>query len=200
MTALNNMIEYTRCPKCGTLFDVSDIDFSDSKGWVQCGDCTHQFRADQNAVNYSALLEQSILANMDEMSGSKKDFSLGQLALDSTYITEATPVTVSENIDLFDGGGIPEFKFPNIPDLEGDNEDPHSDYVETEFEPASEVTKDDLSDLLSSNVLEVEQDNKVGFVAESAAEIHEEESVILESSFIDPVSYTHLTLPTTPYV
>lgn len=123
------MIEYTRCPKCGTLFDVSNIDFSDSKGWVQCGDCTHQFEVDKHAVNYSALLEQSILANMDEMSGSKRNFSIGKLDVDMT-VAEMSHVSVSENIDLFDSPLISE---PN-----------NSDYVETEFEPTTPNTEDEL--------------------------------------------------------
>jgi len=144
-----SMIEYTRCPKCGTLFDVSNIDFSDSKGWVQCGDCTHQFEADKHAVNYSALLEQSILANMDEMSGSKRDFSIGQLGIDMS-VTEMSNVSVSENIDLFDAP------------LYGSRE-PDSDYVETEFEPTTPNTEEGLKgldeaihDALSNKVLEEE--------------------------------------------
>lgn len=133
-----SLIEYTRCPKCGTLFDVSNIDFSDSKGWVQCGDCTHQFEANKNAVNYSALLEQSILANMDEMTGSKRDFSVGQLGLDMS-VTEMSSVSVSENIDLFDA--------PLYGKQDDKPQDPTSDYVETEFESTTPNSDVDLSDL-----------------------------------------------------
>ena len=108
---------------------MSNIDFSDSKGWVQCGDCTHQFEVDKHAVNYSALLEQSILANMDEMSSSKSNFSIGKLDVDMT-VAEMSHVSVSENIDLFDSPLI--------------NEPDSSDYVETEFEPTTPNTEDEL--------------------------------------------------------
>lgn len=97
----SQFIEYTKCPKCGTLFDVSDINFSDSKGWVQCGDCTEQFDAAKNSVNYSALLEQSILANMDGMNSTPSNFTVGGLNVDSTR--EFNMPTQSEEIDLLDG-------------------------------------------------------------------------------------------------
>ena len=134
-----SIIEYTRCPKCGTLFDVSNIDFSDSKGWVQCGDCTHQFEAGKHAVNYSALLEQSILANMDEMKSSKREFTIGQLDVDMS-VTEMSDLSISENIDLF---GVPGY---------GGMQDPDSDYVETEFietafEPTLPNTEESFDDL-----------------------------------------------------
>jgi len=94
----SQIIEYTKCPKCGTLFDVSDIDFSDSQGWVQCGDCTEQFDAAKNSVNYSALLEQSILANME---GSKINFSVGGLNIDNTI--EVASQSLSQDVDVLEG-------------------------------------------------------------------------------------------------
>ena len=160
-----SMIEYTRCPKCGTLFDVSNIDFSDSKGWVQCGDCTHQFEADKHAVNYSELLEQSILANMDEMNNSNRDFSIGQLGVDMS-VTEMSNVSISENIDLFE--------MPRNSSVK----EPDSDYVETEFEPTTPNTEDDfnLDDInLALDGAIANNDKKEEIIVESEAhEITEE--------------------------
>jgi len=96
----SQIIEYTKCPKCGTLFDVSDIDFSDSQGWVQCGDCTEQFDAAKNSVNYSALLEQSILANMDG-DDEKINFSVGGLNIEKTV--DVATQSLSQDVDVLEG-------------------------------------------------------------------------------------------------
>lgn len=179
-----SLIEYTRCPKCGTLFDVSNIDFSDSKGWVQCGDCTHQFEASKHEVNYSALLEQSILANMDEMSGSKRDFSVGQLGIDMS-VTEMSSVSVSENIDLFDA--------PLYRSQDEKTQEPASDYVETEFESTTPNSELDFSDLDLSGIQEPFDKNIERNSAKEDIVIESESHEILDEFLADSEPSPELT-------
>ena len=44
------MVEFTRCPKCQTLYELDGIDLEVSSGWVQCGDCDRKFKAINHAV------------------------------------------------------------------------------------------------------------------------------------------------------
>jgi len=39
------MTDFSRCPKCTSLYDLRTIDLSPSGGWVQCGECDHKFKA-----------------------------------------------------------------------------------------------------------------------------------------------------------
>ena len=49
------MIEFTRCPKCKTLYELEGIDYSESSGWVQCGECGRKFKALRHAVEPDEL-------------------------------------------------------------------------------------------------------------------------------------------------
>lgn len=49
------MIKFTRCPKCSTLYELEGVDYSESGGWVQCGDCERKFKVSSHAVEPDEL-------------------------------------------------------------------------------------------------------------------------------------------------
>lgn len=49
------MVKFTRCPKCSTLYELEGVDYVDSGGWVQCGDCNRKFKVDSHAVEPDEL-------------------------------------------------------------------------------------------------------------------------------------------------
>jgi len=49
------MIKFTRCPKCQTLYELEGVNFAESGGWVQCGECDRKFKADRYAVELDEL-------------------------------------------------------------------------------------------------------------------------------------------------
>ncbi len=168
------MIEYTRCPKCGTLFDVSDIDLSDSDGWVQCGECTQQFHGKDNAVERSELLGESILANMDDMSTPEQQgFNLDQLAIERTVNAEfeSKSVEVSEMIDLFDGNPPSFVERQFVGDAEGAHSY-ESDYAATEYES--------YDDQVASRL-----DRSTEVIAQTVQEYYKEQSVSVDAETKD---------------
>jgi len=49
------MIEFSRCPKCATLYDLRKVDLSPSNGWVQCGECERKFKAKTYEVHRNEI-------------------------------------------------------------------------------------------------------------------------------------------------
>ena len=49
------MIKFTRCPKCQTLYELEGVNFAESGGWVQCGECDRKFKATRYAVELDEL-------------------------------------------------------------------------------------------------------------------------------------------------
>lgn len=108
---------------------------SESGGWVQCGECTHQFDAAENGVQRSDLLGESILASMADMTVPEQGFNVEQLEIDAP--TEMQPpadfadYSQTEMIDLFEPPPLPDHDDHEV-DKHGANDDY---YVDDEDQP-----------------------------------------------------------------
>ncbi|MGH1428300.1 MAG: DUF3426 domain-containing protein [Arenicella sp.] len=87
------MIEFTRCPKCSTLYELEGVDLSASSGWVQCGDCDRKFKASSHAVEteeISLTVSNNMMDKSMEMAGagsvSKDDLANSMQVVDDEYV------------------------------------------------------------------------------------------------------------------
>ncbi len=99
------MIEFTRCPKCTTLYELEGVNLSASSGWVQCGECDRKFKAASHAIEPDELsftVSNYSMEKSMEMAGAVSEGDVEnsmQIIEEVVEVSEASAPNISEAQD-----------------------------------------------------------------------------------------------------
>lgn len=84
------MIEFSRCPKCATLYDLRTLNISQPNETVQCGECDHKFKVSAYEVKYNEISfhEPEKYKKSSKDKKSAKDSKQQKINLDTFESTE----------------------------------------------------------------------------------------------------------------
>jgi len=136
------MVEFSRCPKCATLYDLRTLDISKSNGMVECGQCHNKFKAISHEVKHGEISFHKPEANQPESKNSPQDLSTNsdEEISEQTITMEVVSTTSDEYNNFLDDLLEPEMVVNNV----------HSK-KKTEIEP---VDYDELNKQVSSDLFE----------------------------------------------
>ena len=131
------MIEFTRCPKCTTLYELEGVNLSASSGWVQCGECDRKFKAASHAIEPDEL--SFSVSNYSMEKSMKMDGAVSEDDVESSmHITQEVEKVpeVSEKLDIKES------------DLVERNEDPSSKATRPKKPISNDFERQQLSEQL----------------------------------------------------